>query len=448
MAGVVRLLDRYMGETRHADHTWEKNGRMNYLGLDARWDLARRALGIHEDARTIVLSDGLRRIFVHGQTIHKVVLSSAAGSEERRNGILAEYNFLKSLRGLSGFPCPQGYQTSAEGDALAMDVIEGRPWSTMPRVWSRDLAILLRLAAILWKCSLRGVAHNDVRPENVVVSAVGKCHLIDFDQATYCSSPRAFLSNLLGIADQPGVIKVSFVKTTAKTLLPQWLSSFLSRAKNWLERRRMVRPIILPSEASVELKTVAEAWEIARSSDANAPAQGVAYYSLTYDGVYLPGERPWKERWETLRNLQDYSGKRILELGCNMALLSSFLLKQGASAAMAVDHDEKILQSAQLFARATHVRPTFGQANFDSTSDWERELSAFQPDIVFSLNVLNWVSDKDRFLRFLSRWPVVILEGHDSYEIEAARMKRFADFRCELASISERGRPLLICYRQ
>ena len=216
--------------------------------------------------------------------------------------------------------------------------------------------------------------------------------------------------------------------------------------KGVMGKNKLQRIPELPKDASAQLKSVQWAWKLAQSSDASSPGVQVAYYSYDFQGIHFPGERPWKDRWQVLGNITDFNGKRVLELGCNMALLSSSLLKEKkAKAALAVDIDGKILESAKLVASALGVMPKFRQQDLDSPEDWETELSNFKPDLVFALNVLNWVKDKDRLIRFLGRFNELIFEGHDSVEIESERFRKagFKDIR--LVTTTERSRPVLHC---
>jgi len=347
-----------------------------------------------------------------------------------------------------GVPEVVSFQRTRDADVLELVFFDARPWSELPRSGRRDVAALGRLLMILARCSWRGVAHNDLRAENVLVDERGTCFLIDFDQATLCSRTSALLANFIGIGLGKGATKVTLSKLLIEKMLPTPAVDGLRRLKLKADRKRWRRLPRLPENASPRLRKLLDAWRTAQQSDANAPGMGLAYYSLREEDVLLPGERPWDERWEVLRNVTDFSGKRILELGCNMGLLSTHLLREEkAASAMGVDYEPGILQSAKLVAEAYEVSPLFKQVNFDADLGWEEDLAAFKPDVVFALNVYNWLSDKERFLRFLARFPVVILEGHDSYEIEVERLTRYAPGECRLVSISERQRPLLICTR-
>jgi 2-polyprenyl-3-methyl-5-hydroxy-6-metoxy-1,4-benzoquinol methylase len=213
-----------------------------------------------------------------------------------------------------------------------------------------------------------------------------------------------------------------------------------------VRQKKIGRLPYLPENADVEVKTLLNAWMIARLSSASSPDRNIAYYSLYFDGYHFPGERPWEERWKTLRDITDYSGKRILELGCNMALLSAFLLKErNAKEALAIDVNEDILEAAKCFATALGVSPKYQKQDFDSPGNWEMKVAAFCPDIVFALNVLNWVKDKKRFLEFLSGFSELIFEGHDSLDVEIGRLQSVGFSKIDIIGKSERDRHVLHC---
>jgi SAM-dependent methyltransferase len=201
----------------------------------------------------------------------------------------------------------------------------------------------------------------------------------------------------------------------------------------------------LPADAAgPSLRALHAAWRMAAAASASAPGQPVAYYELDWQGTRFPGERPWTARWRVLRHVTPYAKRRVLELGCNMALFSVFLLKDAhAAATLAVDRDPQILAAAALVAEALGVRPQFRRIDFDRDRDWEDQLEVFRPDVVVALSVLHWVQDKGRFLAFLGRFDEVVFEGHDSSRAERRRMLQAGFTEIELVDTSERGRPLL-----
>jgi 2-polyprenyl-3-methyl-5-hydroxy-6-metoxy-1,4-benzoquinol methylase len=236
-----------------------------------------------------------------------------------------------------------------------------------------------------------------------------------------------------------------YLKSGLKAILPTRVSNFIRGAlRNPLDNQL---PVVTES-ADQAAKQLLRAWEIAQTSDASAPGVVHAYYSFAHGEYKFPGERPWAPRWETLNLITDYTGKRVLELGCNMSLLScSLLLEKGAESALAVDIDAEILEAAKLVSSALNVSPEYMQVDFDSLNDWEADLSKFSPDLVFALNVLNWVKDKSRLLNFLGRFNEVIFEGHDSFEVERERFEKVGFNKVELISLTERNRPLMHCVK-
>jgi SAM-dependent methyltransferase len=388
-----------------------------------------------------------RRTYLFGGAVYKIVLTDLeTTSESRSQSLSGERDILELLSGLAGIPRVYAFRRNDFADILEMEFVGTGSWATQPKQFWSDIAVSAKVLTILFSCSLRGVAHNDLRAENILVDGNRRCFVIDFDQAIRCSPAVAFLANFFGITGKAGVSKVSILKTIAVKLLPEFVTDGLKRAKLKRARQKMRVLPTVGADATSRAKELLEAWRLGQISDANAPGLGIAYYSLDVDGVHFPGERTWTDRWDVLRKVADFNGKRVLELGCNMGLLSTYLLKEGGAAAvLGVDYDADILTSARTVADAFGVHPEFTQVNFDADAGWEERLAQHKPDIVFALNVVNWLSDKERFVRFLVQYPVVIIEGHDDFDTEVARLNAAGPMSCQLLGYSERRRPLMIC---
>jgi SAM-dependent methyltransferase len=196
----------------------------------------------------------------------------------------------------------------------------------------------------------------------------------------------------------------------------------------------------LPLDASPQFALIHRAWQLATRSPANQV--GLCYYSLSFEGVSLPGERAWERRWELLHRAVVWQGARVLDLGCNLGLLATSALLAGAEDALGVDNDPGLLAANQLVQRAFGVRYRTVQRDFNDPHPWENELAAFRPTVVVALSVLNWVGDQARFLRFLSRFGTVLFEGHDSDVAEQERLERAGWTEIALLGRSEHGRAL------
>lgn len=398
--------------------------------------------------------DPFRRVYVANGYIYKVVaLQYEITSNFRAQNLAGEFAILKRCTGIKGVPSATAHHKTDEFEILVMERLPGEPLTNLSVGWLRLLIILAKLGIILLRLSWRGISHNDILPNNVLVTAEGSVSLVDFDQATRTKFLVALIRQFTGINIGGGQAHRSLISMVIKRYLKKKLSprtiQFLRKLHAHMTRKELRTLPVLPDSASSQLKNLLQAWKIAQDSEANAPGQHLAYYSLSLEGYHFPGERPWIDRWDTLRSITDYSSKRILELGCNMGMLSTHLLKDcNVKAALAVDADAKILESAEHVGLAFDVRPILRRIDFDSDDDWEAELADFKADIVFALSVLNWVQDKQRLLNFLGDYAEVIFEGHDSVEVETNRLRTVGFRRFDIVGISERGRAVIHCQKQ
>jgi hypothetical protein len=374
---------------------------------------------------------------------YKIVARQAPG-QERRQDARGEFDLLRRCRGLAGVPEALELIEDAHHQILVLQRVPGRPLSGFELGWLRFAGVMLRLIRLIWAIARRGVRHNDLRPENVMVAADGRIHLVDFDQASTGGLIECLLAGL-GVP-VGGVPVCNGLLAPLRERIQARLSPRVLRALCGIRSRRKQAGAFppLPTGAGGTVRALHEAWRIAAEANASSPARAIAYYELEFDGLRLPGERPWAPRWRVLRHVTTYTNRRVLELGCNMALLSTFALREaGAQTALAVDCDPAILAAAAKVALAFEVQPQFRQVDFDRDAGWEDELEAFRPDIVAALSVLHWVQDKARFLAFLGRFDEVIFEGHDSSRIERSRLRQAGFTEIDLIDTSERGRAIL-----
>jgi len=395
--------------------------------------------------------DKFRRTYCLNDYIYKLVISKFETSSYLRvNDIEAEYNILKEIDNIPGIPSAIIHYKTEEFQVLVMKRLPGELLADLQIGWLRLLTILAKLSIIIFRLARRNINHNDVLPTNVLVAPNGSVSLIDFDQATHSGFWVALIGQFTGI--NKGINKIhgslfSILKLHLKKKISPKIERFLRMLLGKDDRQVQSLPT-LSENASSQVKALLEAWKLARVSNASSPGAILAYHSFEMNGYKFPGERPWIDRWNVIRTITDYSGKRTLELGCNMALLSCFLLKEAhASAALAVDAGYKILKAAEQISFAFGVKPVLMQENFDDKNDWETSLTEFKPDIVFALSILNWVRDKQRFLTFLGRFNEVIFEGHESFDIESERLRAVGFQTVDIISISERGRQIIYCQK-
>jgi len=390
-------------------------------------------------------ADLARRVYVIDECVYKItLLEHETTSRLRIQDLQGEYNILRDCEGIPGVPSAIKWQHNSDFEMLIIERMDGETVGSLGII--KLLLVLCKLSVIIVRLASRGVSHNDLTCGNILLTNKGRVSLVDFDQASRTGFVAGIIRSFLGI-EIGGEKMCGSILTIIKDNLKEKLSPKVKAVIKRLIGRRLNNKLpVLPTDASSNLKMFLEAWKIAQTSDASAPQMVLAYYSFNFEGCYFPGERPWENRWKVLRSITTYSDKRILELGCNMSFLSCFLLKEEkVTAALGVDIDANILKAAKLVSTALGVAPEYKQQNFDSLNDWEEELTAFKPDIVFALNVLNWVQDKERLMNFLGSFNEVIFEGHDDFETEKGRFASRGFMNIDLVCMTERNRPVLHC---
>lgn len=426
---------------------------MNQATVEPAFHSLLEQLGVGDVARLVTVSpfDPGRRVYWGAGRVFKVVLAShECTAQYRAQDLAGEFSMLKALAGCPGIPQEAELSEFSTGRVLSYRHMAGAPLAEVTVSLRKLGRILGDLGKVLYRVSRRGICHNDIRSCNVLVTTRFRTFLIDFDQATLAPAARAFASNFLGwnpaAKSHGSYLGLAWELVRRSTPIPikrayRLLRRLGSRPSGQSPHQRL-KP--LPRSASWRLRQLHAAWKIAQRSEANSPGGCVCYYSLDLDDFHLPGERPWAERWSVLRHVTPVDGRRILELGCNLGLLSCHMLSEGgAAAALCVDRDEEILEAARRVSAAYGVTPRYLQVDFDSPANWEEQLARFRPDMVVALSVLNWVRDKERFLAFLGRFDEVLFEGHDAIDVERDRLVRHGFSEVRLVAVSERDRAIL-----
>jgi 2-polyprenyl-3-methyl-5-hydroxy-6-metoxy-1,4-benzoquinol methylase len=88
--------------------------------------------------------------------------------------------------------------------------------------------------------------------------------------------------------------------------------------------------------------------------------------------------------------VKQVAGKRVLELGCGSGLLAQRLLSAGAHSYIGIDFSERAIENARARADEAGISD---RVRFEAKSI--KEMSEMQSDVVFSLGLLDWLSDDE-----------------------------------------------------
>lgn len=295
--------------------------------------------------------------------------------------------------------------------------------------------VLRRLVPALHQLHRSGLSHGDLNPENLLLDG-DTVTIVDFDRAVRGSRLAVSLRDWIGLG-RDLQRRTPVWKLALFTLAPK--AKTVLRRLRWQVKEK--RAALSAATSADQVGQLRQAWRLAGESSANSPGQGLAYYAWSFGDEHFVGERAWQLRWTAIARTVDFSGKSVLELGCNMGLLSTFAMMAGARAALGVDHDAKIVDSAQLIAAALDVPAQFEHLDLTDAADWESKLGG--RDLVTALSVVHWLPNADRVLKFLSQHRELLYEGHDTLDIETERLRALGFDDVTVVMTTERGRELL-----
>jgi hypothetical protein len=433
---------------------------MRYVEEQQEWDkVAERVAGPGAELLSVSTYSSDCRVYRCADAVFKIRRQTPSSSRGRLNSLEDEFLVLQQLSALDCVPGVRRYQRIGEWEAIEMAPLPALrgfdPTFGEPQEAPGDFLATARMTR---RINRLGCSHGDLHVRNAGRNAEGGMSFFDFDQAQIGHPLRCMLRDFLGLAAGLGACRYSLLERARS--VRGW--GLVFRAAYRIKRvligiaSRLLHAKA-PQRASLQLReraallgdasltSLAEAWELAAASDASSPGVSLAYYSLDISGINFPGERPWLLRWERIRRHVDYRGKRFLELGCNLGLLSTHARLAGAAACTGVDVDARILRAAGVAANAFGVEVRFLLQDLDSPERWEADLGGF--DIVSALSVLHWVRDKQRAWGFLATFPELLYEGHES-EAEAEAVMRNAGFQ-EIVRLgpTERNRQMYLARR-
>lgn len=436
---------------------------MKYLQEQEEWD---RVVGdnLGENAALVSVSKFSSdcRVYKTVDAIFKVRRFTPSSIRGRNNSFEDEYLIMQQLSSVRGVPAVRSYKRRGQWEQLEMELLPelcgydptfGRPCEALKDFWG--------IVRVTMQINRLGCSHGDLHWHNVGKNVEGGVSVFDFDQACVASPWRCAIRDIWGLGtcerrsefslfNRLRYVRGVGVLLRALARLAKDLIKFLSRAGSSSAQRNHLAPSLFRQRAMLQadpaLETLAEAWSIASRSKASAPGADIAYYSIDIDGINFPGERPWILRWERIRKSVDFKGKRLLELGCNMGLLSIHAKLSGAESCLGVDVDKDVLLAAGLAARAFGTDVDYRQYNLADSFPWEEELSGF--DIVSALSVLHWIEDKQRVWSFISKHKELLYEGHESDTEAEGNLQKAGFTHIVRLGTTERNRQMFYASRR
>jgi hypothetical protein len=125
------------------------------------------------------------------------------------------------------------------------------------------------------------------------------------------------------------------------------------------------------------------------------------YQSLQFHNMNLVGQRNCQQRLNEMRSVYDFTGKTVLDFGCNVGGMLHHITE--AKLGIGAEYDENcviVAKKINSLLGPISLNTTFFQFNLDSHGDIERIPGLIQTngvDVVFVLSLGSWVSDWRKF---------------------------------------------------
>ena len=114
--------------------------------------------------------------------------------------------------------------------------------------------------------------------------------------------------------------------------------------------------------------------------------------------------------WQTLKDLlPDFTGKRVLDLGCGYGWHCLYAAEHGAASVVGVDLSEKMLEVARkknTFSNITYLQASIDEVTFDAESF----------DIVISSLAIHYIADFGKLAKNIAQW--LVPEGQLIFSVE------------------------------
>lgn len=175
-----------------------------------------------------------------------------------------------------------------------------------------------------------GVYQGDIKPANIRFNVdEGICYFIDYDQAISLSQEQIELDNL------------SFFK---------WCSEH-DKSKygfgNWLRHFPQFHNDHLSSLFSGKALDLRQTTIFNLQKTTNSTS-GI-YHSIQEEDIFIDGSRTMDHRVQMLDELEFFQDERVLDVGCNIGLLSMYLHDRGCQAT-GVDNDPYIVSASKIIS--------------------------------------------------------------------------------------------------
>ena len=250
---------------------------------------------------------------------------------------------------------------------------DGRHFLIMDRIRSDGKPGYADILLSLIEQKAFGVYQGDVKWSNMALQN-GICFLIDYDQAQVSDN----FSKIAG---------PNFLNWIANDFGKRRGTDFFNEPSRMFNREAM-ESLFEGTQLNISSCSLLE-------KQITTDTESGIYHKIETDAIFTRGARTAEERIKLLELVEFSAGESILDVGCNLGLMTQYFAERGCNAA-GVDMDPYVVKAAQIIANASGVKAKFEFKDVSESKSFDKY------DTVSLFSVLHHVENMERASKLIA----------------------------------------------
>tara|TARA_R110000824_G_scaffold4503_2_gene21761 strand:+ start:5116 stop:6378 length:1263 start_codon:yes stop_codon:yes gene_type:complete len=282
---------------------------------------------------------------------------------KKQQDIKGEYAIIEHLNNQNSQTCPRAHEMGVISKESLLPFFEGHDKKIVEENASEEFYYIIQdyvpddpghtladlFLSMLEQKSL-GVYQGDIKPANIRYDATRKiCNIIDYDQATPLTQKQIELDNL-------SFLQFCSQHDKDRYGIGNWLRHFPEYRSADVENLFDIGGSFNLGQTEV-FKT-----QVTTNSDSGF------YHTIRERDIFIEGSRTLETRAAVLDNLSFEQGERVLDVGCNAGLLTTYLHDRGCES-IGVDRDPHIIIAAKIVANILRKNIVYGYLDMDTIQE-------------------------------------------------------------------------------
>jgi SAM-dependent methyltransferase/predicted Ser/Thr protein kinase len=341
-------------------------------------------------------------------------------SADKKLRLEYEYEILKSIEGKASTLNPNYKCIDGDWHVIEMDFLDGESLEDLILQGKASKVSIYTLFKKIFLISCAGVFYKQFRARHIFQSANGDIGFVDFGHSVFTSPLIALYKNISLVSINNWSIKAGRFMSIVIEILrnKKNIAANMEKLRNQKALTSYSRKSLRPKSALPEGLNTNPGDRIAAKhisklegslvkaiQENKKAALDTFQYQLC--GYGMTGYRDWGCVWDFIRRNIDFSGKRILDLGCGIGAVAAFSRLERSKNVLSIDNDKHLLSAAKNYSLAFGVSDNTYQYFDWIKENVESELH-YEADIVTALSFRLEEIQEDNLIEFLTQYPEII----------------------------------------